>query len=89
MILLDLKLPKVGGLEVLRKIKTDKQTKFIPVVVLTSSKEESDLIEGYKLGANSYIIKPIKFDDFLKVAAELGLYWLSLNKLPANTTLKS
>lgn len=81
-ILLDLKLPKVHGLEVLQKIKSDARTKTIPVVILTSSKEDRDLQEGYKLGANSYIIKPIEFDKFVQVAAELGLYWLLLNKIP-------
>lgn len=81
-ILLDLKLPKVHGLEVLQKIKSDARTKMIPVVILTSSKEDRDLQEGYKLGANSYIIKPIEFDKFVQVAAELGLYWLLLNKIP-------
>lgn len=81
-ILLDLKLPKVDGLEVLRQIKSDERTKTIPVVVLTSSKEEKDLTESYKLGVNSYVAKPIKFDEFVQAVAELGLYWLLLNKLP-------
>lgn len=82
-ILLDLKLPKVDGLEVLRRIKADARTKAIPVVILTSSKEERDLAECYELGVNSYITKPIEFDQFVQVAAELGLYWLLLNKLPS------
>lgn len=79
-ILLDLKLPKVDGLEVLKIIKSDPATKIIPVVMLTSSMEEKDLIESYRLGVNSYIIKPVSFDKFCEAIMEIGLYWLLLNK---------
>ncbi len=82
LILLDLKLPKVGGLEILEKIRSDERTKMIPVVVLTSSEEEKDRVESYKLGVNSYIVKPVEFDSFAKVASEIGLYWVLLNKPP-------
>ncbi len=79
-ILLDLKLPKVDGLEVLRQVKSDERTKTIPVVVLTSSREELDMIESYKLGVNSYIVKPVEFGKFQNAVQELGLYWLLLNQ---------
>lgn len=79
-ILLDLKLPKVDGIEVLRKIKSDERTSKIPVVILTSSREDRDLKDAYDLGVNSYVTKPIKFDEFAKVVADLGMYWLLLNK---------
>jgi len=82
LIVMDLKLPKVDGLEVIRKIKADERTKMIPVVVLTSSHEERDLIESYKLGVNSYLVKPVDFDQFIKTVSDLGLYWLLLNKSP-------
>lgn len=82
MVLLDLRLPKVSGIEVLRRVKADERTKKIPVVVLTSSKEDADLEECYKLGVNSYITKPVEFDEFTRVVGELGLYWLLVNKLP-------
>lgn len=81
-ILLDLKLPKVDGLEVLKAIKGSERTSSIPVVVLTSSKEESDILESYKLGVNSYIVKPVDFDQFIQAVRNLGLYWLLLNQPP-------
>jgi len=81
-ILLDLKLPKVDGIEVLRNLKSDERTKVIPVAVLTSSREDRDLDTCYKLGANSYIVKPVEFENFVKAVSELGLYWLLLNQPP-------
>ncbi len=81
-VLLDLKLPKVDGLSVLREAKADPRTSFIPIVVLTSSKEEQDLIESYKLGVNSYIVKPVDFDRFVVAVRDLGMYWLLLNEAP-------
>jgi two-component system, response regulator len=81
-ILLDLKMPKVDGIEVLRRIKTDEKRKVIPVVVLTSSKEERDIVESYKLGVNAYIVKPVDFDKFAKAIAEIGFFWLLLNQPP-------
>lgn len=81
-ILLDLKLPKVSGLEVLEIIKKDPVKRKIPVVVLTSSKEENDIIESYRLGVNSYIVKPVDFKKFVDAVRELGLYWLLLNQIP-------
>jgi len=81
-VILDLKLPKVDGLEVLRGMKGDPRTRVIPVVVLTSSKEESDIVESYRLGVNSYIVKPVDFDKFVAAVKDLGLYWLLLNQPP-------
>lgn len=81
-IMLDLKLPKVDGLEVLRRIKADARTRTIPVVVLTSSREDSDLEECYTLGVNSYIVKPVEFENFVRAVSELGFYWLLLNQTP-------
>ena len=81
-ILLDLKLPKVDGLEVLRRLKTDPRTRAIPVVVLTSSREERDIVESYQLGVNSYIVKPVDFGQLVESVRQLGLYWLLLNQPP-------
>jgi CheY-like chemotaxis protein len=80
LILLDLKLPKVSGPEVLQRLKSDERTKSIPVVVLTSSHEDRDIQECYRLGVNSYVVKPVEFDAFAKTVAEMGLYWLLINK---------
>jgi two-component system, response regulator len=82
LILLDIKLPKINGLEVLRQIRADPRTQLLPVVILTSSKEEQDLIEGYKNGVNSYIRKPVDFTQFVETVRELGLYWLGLDEGP-------
>lgn len=81
-ILLDLKLPKIDGLEVLRRVKSDPRTKAIPIVVLTSSKEQRDVIDSYQLGVNSYIVKPVNFEGFTAAVRDLGLYWLLLNQPP-------
>lgn len=82
LVLLDLKLPKIDGLEVLRRLRADERTKMVPVVILTSSKEERDLIKGYELGANSYVQKPVNFLEFVEAAGRLGVYWLMLNEPP-------
>ncbi len=79
-VLLDLKLPKVNGLEVLRLVKADKRTSYIPIVIVTSSREEPDIIEAYKLGVNSYVVKPVDFDKFVNAMSSLGLYWLLVNQ---------
>ena len=79
-ILLDLKLPKIGGLEVLKRVRADARTKLIPVIILTSSNEESDLLAGYNHGCNSYLRKPVDFDKFIDSVAQLGLYWLVINE---------
>ncbi|MCC7362334.1 MAG: response regulator [Anaerolineales bacterium] len=81
-ILLDLNLPLLSGLEVLRRLRADERTRLLPVVILTSSKEERDLLEGYRLGANSYVRKPVDFAEFLEATRQLGLYWLMLNEPP-------
>ncbi len=80
--LLDLKLPKLDGIEVLRRVRSDKRTKLIPIFILTSSREESDIVSGYSLGANSYVRKPVDFSQFTEAIRELGLYWILLNETP-------
>ena len=85
-VLLDLKLPKVDGLEVLRAVRADPRTAFLPVVVMTSSAEDRDVIESYKLGANSYVVKPLEFDAFSSAVAKLGHYWLIVNRDPMKAT---
>ena len=85
-ILLDLKLPKVDGLEVLRSIKSDQRLKFIPVVVLTSSREERDLVESYKLGVNAYVVKPVDFKEFMNAVKELGVFWAIVNEPPPGSS---
>jgi CheY-like chemotaxis protein len=82
-VLLDLKLPKVDGLEVLARMKSDPRTRGIPVVMMTSSAEQSDLIESYQLGVNSYVVKPVNFESFVQAVADLGLYWMLLNQPPS------
>lgn len=84
LILLDLKMPRIDGLQVLRTLKEHAEKKVIPVVILTSSKEEKDIVESYKLGVNAYIVKPVDFDQFVKAVTQLGLFWLVLNEPPTN-----
>lgn len=86
-VLLDLKLPKIDGLEVLQRIRENEHTRYLPVVILTSSNEDEDRMRGYQLGANSYVRKPVDFDEFLQAAGQLGLYWLLLNEAPPGTNL--
>ncbi len=81
-ILLDLKLPKIDGLEVLKRMRSDERTQLLPVVILTSSREQQDMVESYSLGANSYVRKPVDFDQFVEAIRQLGLYWLVLNEPP-------
>lgn len=81
-ILLDLKLPKVGGIEILKRIRTDERTKTVPVVIMTSSKEEQDVVDSYRLGTNSYIVKPVDFDNFMVAVKDVGYYWLFTNQPP-------
>jgi len=88
LVLLDLKLPRIDGLEVLRRIRADARTRLLPVVVLTSSREEQDLVSSYSLGCNSYVRKPVNFDEFLESARQLGLYWLLLNESPVSAESK-
>jgi DNA-binding response OmpR family regulator len=83
-ILLDLKLPKISGLEVLKKIRENDQTRMIPVVILTSSREEQDIIEGYRLGTNAYVVKPVVFNEFIEAIKLLGAFWGIINEVPAN-----
>jgi len=85
-VLLDLKLPKIDGLEVLRRLRADERTKYLPVVVVTSSKEELDMVTSYELGANSYVRKPVDFVQFSDAVRQLGMYWLLLNEPPPSTT---
>lgn len=82
LVLLDLKMPKVDGIDVLRKLKADERRRVIPIVVLTSSKEERDIVESYRLGVNAYIVKPVDFEKFSKAVSEIGLFWLVLNQAP-------
>ncbi len=86
--LLDIKVPRIDGLEVLRQVRADERTRRLPVVILTSSKEERDVVRGYDLGANSYVRKPVDFTEFLEAVRQLGLYWLILNESPPNAGVR-
>ena len=88
LILLDLKLPKVDGLEILQRCKADPRTKNIPIVILTSSREEQDLVKSYRLGVNSYVVKPVDFHQFTDAVRQLGLYWMLLNQVPSEASLE-
>lgn len=85
LVLLDLKMPKVDGIEVLRRLKSDERTRATPVVIMTSSSEDRDLVESYRLGVNSYIVKPVRFEDFLRTVSDIGLYWVLANRTPHAT----
>ena len=82
LVMLDIKMPKVDGIEVLRRIKANEETRSVPVVVMTSSNEERDVVESYRLGVNSYIVKPVQFESFLETVAKIGLYWVITNRVP-------
>ncbi|HXU43293.1 MAG TPA: response regulator [Burkholderiales bacterium] len=82
LIMLDIKMPKVDGIEVLRRVKANEETRTVPVVVMTSSNEERDVVESYRLGVNSYIVKPVQFESFLETVAKIGLYWVITNRVP-------
>ncbi len=85
MILLDIKMPRIDGIEVLRQIREHESTKFIPVVIMTSSKEEQDIVRSYELGVNSFVVKPVDFREFAKAVSELGMYWVLINQPPSHT----
>ncbi|MEQ1515422.1 MAG: response regulator [Usitatibacteraceae bacterium] len=84
LILLDIKMPRVGGLAVLKQVRNDPKLNMVPVVMLTSSREERDIVEGYELGANAYVVKPVDFEQFMTAVRDLGMFWLAVNELPSN-----